>query len=97
MKKILSLILVVACCFGCVIGLASCSKPAAKIAVQSGTTSEMYANLLADVEVASYETFALAASDMKNGNADYVFVDKTTAYALLKEIDGLKVIENIPL
>ena len=30
---------------------------------------------------------------MKNGNAAYVFVDKTTAQALCKEISGLKIID----
>jgi putative ABC transport system ATP-binding protein len=60
-----------------------------KIAVQKGTTSLMYAQVLKGAEAVSYDTFALAANDMKNGNADYVFVDKTTAKALCKEISGL--------
>ncbi len=77
--------------------LASCSDPVvSKIAVQVGTTSKMYADVLTGVEVVSYDTFALAAQDVVNGNADYVFVDKTTAKALCNEIDGIKYID-IPL
>jgi len=89
----------IALCFACVCACVSCSadEPVSKIGVQKGTTSLMYADLLKGVEVASYDTFALAANDMKNGNVDYVVVDKTTANALAAEISGLKVISNIPL
>lgn len=99
MKKIISLILALTLCFGCVFALASCTGETivSKIGVQKGTTSKMYADLLKGAEVVSYDTFALAANDMKNGNCDFVIVDKTTANALAKEISGLKVIDNIPL
>ena len=102
MKKTLSLILAVVLCIGCVFAFASCSGGSSdtivsKIGVQKGTTAKMYADLLKGVEVKSYDTFALAANDMKNGNADYVIVDKTTGLALCKEISGLKVLDNIPL
>ncbi len=99
MKKILSLVLVAVLCLGCVFALASCDKdePVSKVGVQKGTTSFMYADLLKGIENVSYDTFALAANDMKNGNVDYVIVDKTTGNALCKEISGLKVIDNIPL
>ncbi|MBQ8879478.1 MAG: transporter substrate-binding domain-containing protein [Clostridia bacterium] len=99
MKKILSLILAVVMCLGCTLAFTSCSQETivSKIAVQKGTTAKMYADVLNGVEVKSYDTFALAANDMKNGNADYVLVDKTTANALCSQIEGLKVIDNIPL
>ena len=97
MKKIISLILALACCLGCVFALASCGAKGSKVALQSGTTSEMYANVLKGIEIASFDTFALAATDMKNGNSDYVFCDKTTAASLVREIDGLKIIDEIPL
>ena len=97
MKKIISLILALACCLGCVFALASCGAKGSKVALQSGTTSEMYANVLKGIEIASFDTFALAATDMKNGNSDYVFCDKTTAASLVREIDGLKVVDEIPL
>ena len=99
MKKIIALVLALVMVATCLVACgkaqdANTAKGAAqKIAVQKGTTSEMYAQILKGVEVKSYDTFALAAQDMKNGNAGYVFVDKTTANALCKEIDGLKLID----
>ena len=94
MKKIIAIALALVLC----LSLVACgSKDAgAKIAAQKGTTSFMYAEKLANTKTTSYDTFALAAKDMINGNADYLFVDKTTGLALQKEIEGLKIIE-IPL
>ena len=91
MKKFIALALVLVLC----LSLAACgSKEAgAKIAAQKGTTSFMYADKLANTKTTTYDTFALAAKDMLNGNADYLFVDKTTAKSLAKEIEGLKIIE----
>ena len=90
MKKIIALILALVVC----LSLAACGKKdQTKIAVQKGTTSYMYAEILKDVTIVPYDTFALAANDMKNGNADYVIVDKTTGNALCKEIEGLKIID----
>ena len=99
MKKIISLILALTLMIGCAFTLASCAGETvvSKVGVQKGTTSKMYADILKGVEVVSYDTFALAANDMKNGNCDYVVVDKTTGMALAKEISGLKLIDNIPL
>ena len=98
MKKIISLVLAVVLCFGCA-ALASCGGETivSKVAVQKGTTSKAYADLLKGVEVVVHDTFPLAVKDMKNGNVDYVIVDRSTAMALTAEIDGLKIIENIPL
>ena len=97
MKKIISLVLMLSLVLAMAFTLASCSDPiVSKVAVQVGTTSKMYADVLTGVEVVSYDTFALAAQDVVNGNADYVFVDKTTAKALCNEIDGIKYID-IPL
>ena len=93
MKKLISILLVATLLLGAVAAFASCGQeaPTAKIGVQKGTTSKMYADILKGVEVVSYDTFALAAKDMINGNVDYVIVDKTTGEALCREIDGLKV------
>ena len=92
MKKMIALALVL--CLSLTLFAACGSKDAgAKIAAQKGTTSLMYAQALNNIEVKSYDTFALAAKDMINGNADYLFVDKTTGLALQKEIEGLKIIE----
>ncbi len=94
MKKIIALALAVLMIATC---LVACGNQEAangtKVAVQKGTTALMYAQILKGAEAVSYDTFALAANDMKNGNADYVFVDKTTANALCKEISGLKIID----
>ena len=99
MKKIISLLLAVVLCFGCAAALASCSGETivSKIGVQKGTTSKFYADLLKGVEVVPYDTFPLAVTDLKNGNVDYAIVDKSTAKALCAEIDGLKIMDNIPL
>jgi len=92
MKKFIALTLALILC----LSLAACGakeETGAKIAVQKGTTSFMYADALKNTTTTTYDTFALAAKDMINGNADYLFVDKTTAKALQKEITGLKIIE----
>lgn len=97
MKKIISLILALTLLVCGAVTLTSCGdENNTKIAIQSGTTSEAYAKVLKGVEVVSFDTFALAAQGMKNGNADYVFVDKTTAKALCNQIAGLQIID-IPL
>ena len=94
MKKYLIMLLSLMLCLTMVLSLASCGETVnSKVGIQSGTTSEAYAKVLKGVEVVSFDTFALAAQAMKNGNADYVFVDKTTANALCAEIDGLKIID----
>ena len=93
MKKIVSLILALTLMIGCAFTLASCSGGNnTKIGLQSGTTSEMYAKALSGVEVKSFDSFALASTDMINGNVDYVFCDKTTAASICQEIDGLKIV-----
>ena len=92
MKKIIAFALILVLC----LSLAACGakeEAGAKIAAQKGTTSFMYASVLANTKTVSYDTFALAAKDMLNGNADYLFVDKTTAKSLQKEIAGLKIVE----
>ena len=96
MKKIIALTLALVLCLGLFAACGQKEAAGAKIAAQKGTTSFMYAEKLANTKTTSYDTFALAAKDMINGNADYLFVDKTTAKSLAKEIEGLKIIE-IPL
>lgn len=92
MKKIISLVMCAVLLITCAFALTSCGEDNTKIGLQSGTTSEMYAKALNGIEVKSFDTFALAATDMKNGNVDYVFCDKTTAAAICGEIDGLKIV-----
>jgi ABC-type amino acid transport substrate-binding protein len=94
MKKLITLLLTLVLALTFSVGLTACGeKDVTKIAVQKGTTSFMYADVLKGTETISYDTFALAATDMKNGNADYVFVDKTTAKSLCSEISGIKYID----
>ena len=93
MKKIIALVLALVMLCACMVACNSNEAKATKVAVQKGTTALMYAQILKGVESVSYDTFALAANDMKNGNAAYVFVDKTTANALCKEISGIKIID----
>jgi ABC-type amino acid transport substrate-binding protein len=92
MKKIISLVMCAVLLVTCAFALTSCGSKDTKIGLQSGTTSEMYAKALNGIEVVSFDSFALAATDMKNGNVDYVFCDKTTAAAICGEIDGLKIV-----
>ena len=92
MKKIVSLLLAVVLLCGCAFTLSSCGETiVSKVGVQEGTTSKDYADILKGVEVVPYETFAYAATAMKNGNVDYVIVDKTTGEALCRDISGLKI------
>ena len=93
MKKIICLILALTMMCGAMFALTSCGGSDTKVAVQAGTTSEAYAKVLKGVQVVSHETFPNAANDMKNGNVDYVFCDKTTALSLCKEISGLKIVD----
>ncbi len=93
MKKLVAVLLALVLCLAMVACGAKDEAAGTKIAVQKGTTSLMYAEVLKGAQAVSYDTFALAANDMKNGNADYVFVDKTTAQALCKEITGIKMID----
>ena len=93
MKKIIALVLATVLCFGCVCALSSCNQPVTRIGIQGGTTSEMYAKTLKNVEVVPFNSFSLAATDMKNGNVDYVMVDKTTAKAICSKIDGIKIVD----
>jgi len=93
MKKIVSLVLCLVLICTLAFSLTSCGASDTRIAVQSGTTSEAYAKVLKGVEVVSHETFPNAANDMKNGNVDYVFCDKTTAKTLCQEIEGLKIVD----
>lgn len=65
MKKIIALVLATVLCIGCVFALSSCNQPVTKIGIQGGTTSEMYAKVLKNVEVVPFDTFALAAIGMK--------------------------------
>lgn len=91
MKKIVSLVLVIALAFTMMLALASCGGNNVKIAVQGGTTGEFYVKgnedmLLpgfSNVDCKAYDTFGLAVQAMLNGQVDYVVVDNEPAKQLL--------------
>lgn len=97
MKKLLTLLLTFMMTIGCVFGLTACGAGGVNIGGQSGTTGLMYAECLKGCNVSPYDTFALAAQDLKNGKVDYVIVDGATGESLVKDIDGLKLIKEVPL
>lgn len=99
MKKILTallsaLMLLVAC-----FGFTGCSDEPAntiKIGAQSNTTGYMFASYLKGTEAKAYPNPSLAAMDLVNGKLDYVITDIAVAENLVKNIQGLKVI-NVAL
>ena len=93
MKKLLTALLAGVLAVVGLFTFTACQAKDVRIAVQKGTTSLFYAECLKGTETVSYDTFALAAKDMLNGNVDYVFVDKTTAKSLKKDISGLKIVD----
>ena len=105
MKKIISLVLMLAVLCCSVFALASCGEENdTKIGVQSGTTGYYYVNGDADwgfdgiagFEAKGYSNGGLAVTDMKNGNIKYVIIDEQPAKRLASTIAGVKVID-IPL
>lgn len=75
--------------------LASLTGAAAKCGGQAGTTSQYYVEGSEDfgfdgyenLKFAGYSSAALAIQDMINGNLGFVVVDKTTANAIVNEIN----------
>ncbi len=96
MKKFLTKILAIAVVVMSLFTFTACGSKV-KIGSQSGTTGLMYAECLKGCDVSPYDTFALAAQDLKNGKIDYVIVDGATGESLVKEIEGLKIIKEVPL
>ena len=104
MKKIISLVLMLAvlCCSA--FALTSCGDDSIKIGVQAGTTGQYFVNGDADwgfdgiagYSAKGYSNGGLAVTDMKNGAIKYVMIDEQPALTLEKSISGIKVID-IPL
>ncbi len=100
MKKIISLLLVLALACTTLFALASCSKDV-KIGVQAGTTGQYFVDGDVDWEFdgiagyasKGYSNGGLAVNDMKNGAVKYVMIDEQPAKELDKKIDGIKVID----
>jgi ABC-type amino acid transport substrate-binding protein len=101
MKKVLTLLLVVAMLATSVVLLASCSKDPIYIGVQTGTTGQYFVDGDADwgfdgiagYASKGYNNGGLAVSDLKNGVVDYVIIDKEPAKQLAAKNDTVKVID----
>ena len=91
MKKVLTLLLVVAMLATSVVLLASCSKDPIYIGVQTGTTGDMYCtdeDGTSEVkvgEVKRYEKGMDAASDLMAGRIDAVVIDNFVAQKLAEK------------
>ena len=104
MKKFVSMALVVLMLVGCVGLFASCAdkdEAKYKIGAQSGTTGECFVKGDAgwgfegfeNLDVASYDTAALAVKDMENGKVDFVIIDAEVGKSLAAGNDKIKVID----
>ena len=101
MKKIFALALALVLACSGIVMLASCSKTAPTIGVQTGTTGQYFVDGDADwgfdgiegYESKGYSNGGLAVNDMKNGQVKYVIIDEQPAKQLVKKIDGVKVID----
>lgn len=63
------------------------------IAVQNGTTGDLFASEIPGVTMKRFDSNPLALQDLSNNNADAAVMDDLVAYDALKAISGLKVIE----
>ncbi len=100
MKKIISLVLTLALCLGCVLALTSCGG--VKIGVQNGTTGEFYVkgnqdmmlDGFANIQCSGFNNGGLAVKAMINQQIDYVVIDNDVAANLVKQYkDDIKMID----
>jgi polar amino acid transport system substrate-binding protein len=63
------------------------------IAVQIGTTGDLYASEIKKVTMKRYDTNPLAIQELLNNNADAAVMDDLVAYNAIRKTSGLKVIE----
>ncbi len=100
MKKIITIIAVIAIVSICALSMVACGT-SITIGVQTGTTGYYYANGDADwgfdgfsnAAVSQYSNGGLAVLDLINGNLDYVIIDEAPAKVLEASYDGIKVID----
>lgn len=95
MKKFFSLLMVLTMAVVCAFSFSACSNDNTKISigVQKGTTGESYVkgdadwgfSGIANATVSSYDTIVGAVTDIKNGNLDYIIVDKAVADSLVAQ------------
>lgn len=63
------------------------------IAVQIGTTGDLYASEIKNVKMKRFDTNPLAIQELLNNNADAAVMDDLVAYNAARKTAGLKVIE----
>lgn len=67
-----------------------------KLGAQTGTTGDTkVASLVEGAEVSRYNSILLAAEDLSSGKIDAVIADNLPAMIIIKNIDGLKIVESI--
>lgn len=99
MKKFFKALLIGVLSVISVFSFAGCGKKS--IGVQTGTTGQFYVDGDADwgfdgikgYKSKGYANGGLAVNDLKNGQVEYVIIDKGPALELEKSIDGIKVID----
>lgn len=62
------------------------------IAVQNGTTGDLYASEIQNVKMKRFDTNPLALQELINNNADVAVMDDMVAFSAVKKFPGLKVI-----
>ena len=95
MKKFLTLLVAALMSVMCIFGLTACDEETkvVKIGAQTGTTGYMFSTYLKGTEAKAYQSPSLAVTDMKNGVIDYVVTDIAVAQNLVKNVDGIKMID----
>ena len=64
------------------------------MAVQTGTTGEIYAEDIEDVTIASFTKATDAVLEVLNGKADALMIDNEPAKKYVAANDGLKILEE---
>lgn len=63
------------------------------VAVQNGTTGDLYASEIKNVKMKRFDTNPQAVQELLNNNADAAVMDDLVAYQAVNKMKGLKVIE----
>lgn len=63
------------------------------IAVQNGTTGDLFASEIKDVTMKRFDNNPIAVQDLTNNNSDACVMDDLVAYDTIKNVSGLRIIE----
>lgn len=102
MKKLISLLMVLALVVSCFAGCGAKGKTVAtaddlegaRIGVQLGTTGDIYASNVKDAEIKRFSKGADAVMALTSGKIDCVIIDNEPAKAFVEANDGLKILEE---